>query len=243
MTPAPSKRPAVSSFAAFLTRAYDQVRMAGYSEADMLIVGSHAGVSIGQDGGSQMGLEDLSMFRSLLGSTVLYPSDPYACERLVESALGRSGVTYLRTTRMDTPVLYAANDEFPVGGSKTLRSSDEDKVTLVGAGVTLHEALKAHDELGKKGVMARVIDLYSVKPLDVETLKIAAADTGHVVVIEDHVAEGGIGEAVASALSGTIARVHTLAVRRTPHSGRPEELLAAQGIDAAAIVEHVTTTL
>ena len=231
-------KPFVSSFAAFLTRAFDQIRMARYSDVDLVFCGSHAGVSIGEDGPSQMGLEDLAMFRTILDSTVLYPADAVAAERLVEAAARTEGIVYLRTNRKGTPVIYGPDDEFPVGGCKVLRRSGEDKATIVAAGVTVPEALAAHDILQKRGFDARVIDLYSVKPLDEETLREAADETGLLVTVEDHAPAGGLGEAVAAAVSGR-APVRRLAVTRKPRSGKPAQLLAHEGIDAEAIVAAI----
>jgi transketolase len=230
------KIPFVSSFACFLTRAYDQIRMASHSRPHHLVlVGSHAGVSIGEDGPSQMALEDLAMMRAITGASVLYPCDAVSAERLVETAARTRGIVYLRLSRPKTPVLYANDEGFPLGGSKTLRASGADAVTLVAAGVTLHEALAAHERLAKQGVAARVIDLYSVKPVDTETLRKAARETRGIVTVEDHSVCGGLGEAVASAVSG-LASVVTLGVRELPRSGRPAELLRVHGIDAEAIV-------
>jgi len=228
-------KPFASTFAAFLTRAYDFVRMAAISRANLKLVGSHAGVSIGEDGPSQMALEDLAAFRAVHGSTVLYPSDANQTARLVEAMADLDGIVFLRTTRANTPVLYGADDEFHVGGSRVVRSSDGDEVALIGAGITLHEALKAADALAEEGVGARVIDLYSVKPVDAETLRAAAEVTGgRFVVAEDHWPEGGLAEAILSAFadSDERPRVVHLAVRELPGSGTPAELLAAAGIDA-----------
>jgi len=228
--------PYASTFACFLSRAYDFIRMAVYSRpAHLVICGSHAGVSIGEDGPSQMGLEDLAMFRALVDSTVLYPSDAVCAERCVEAAAHTKGLVYIRTTRPKGKVLYGNDERFPVGGSKVLRSSAKDQVTLVAAGVTLYEALAAHDALAKDGIAARVIDLYSVKPLDVETLKKAARETRGLVTVEDHCVHGGIGEAVAAAVSGE-GRVSILGVDKISRSGSPAQLMADHGIDSAAIV-------
>jgi transketolase len=231
-------RPFASTFAAFFTRAYDFIRMAAVSRANIRLCGSHAGVSIGEDGPSQMGLEDLAAFRAVHGSTVLYPSDANQTAKLVAAMADLSGIAYLRTTRAATAVIYGPGEDFPVGGSKVVRSSDDDEVAIVAAGITLHEALKAADMLGEEGVSARVIDLYSVKPVDVETLRAAAEDTGgRFVTAEDHWPEGGLGEAVLSAFADADdrPRVLQLAVHEMPGSGKPEELLAAAGIDA----EHI----
>lgn len=228
--------PFASSFACFLTRAYDQIRMAAISRANLKLMGSHAGVSIGEDGASQMGLEDLAMMRAVAGSTVFYPSDAVSMERLVEQAAKLEGIVYLRGTRMKTPVLYRNDEEFPVGGAKVLCQSDSDSVTVVAAGVTLHEALKAHDTLKKEGTNLRVIDLYSVKPVDRRTLLAAAHATANtLLVVEDHFPEGGLGEAVLGALAEDGVRVVQLAVTQLPTSGKPEELLDAVGISAAKI--------
>jgi transketolase len=235
--------PFVSTFAAFLTRAYDFVRMAAVSNARMNLVGSHAGVSIGEDGPSQMGLEDLACFRAVHGSTVLYPCDAHQTAALVAAMADlESGVAYLRTTRGATPVIYGPDETFEVGGCKVLRSSDDDTVTIVGAGITLHAALDAADVLAAAGIAARVIDLYSVKPLDGATLAEAArATTGRVVTIEDHWAEGGIGDAVASSLGeaglDTPLRLVKLAVTAMPGSAKPDECVAAAGIDSDAIAD------
>jgi transketolase len=233
-------KPYASTFAAFLSRAYDFVRMAAISRANLKLVGSHAGVSIGEDGPSQMALEDLAAFRAVHGSTVLYPSDANQTAKLVEAMADLDGIVFLRTTRGNTPVVYEAGEDFPVGGAKVVRSSENDDVTLIGAGITLHEALKAADALAEAGVSARVIDLYSVKPVDVETLNAAAEATGgRFVVAEDHWPEGGLAEAVLSAFadSDERPRVVHLAVRELPGSGTPAELLAAAGIDA----DHIAT--
>ena len=235
-------KPFASTFAAFFTRAYDFVRMAAVSRANIKLCGSHAGVSIGEDGPSQMGLEDLAAFRAVHGSTVLYPSDANQTAKLVEAMADLDGIVFLRTTRANTPVIYGPDEAFPVGGCKVVRSSDDDEVTIVGAGITLHEALKAADALAEDGVSARVIDLYSVKPVDVETLRTAAEATGgRFVTAEDHWPEGGLGEAVLSAFADADERprVIQLAVREMPTSGKPAELLAAAGIDAEHIAQAV----
>jgi transketolase len=233
-------KPFASTFAAFWTRAYDFVRMGAVSRATLKLCGSHAGVSIGEDGPSQMGLEDLAAFRAVNGSTVLYPCDGNQAAKLVHAMADVEGISYLRTTRGDTPVVYGPDEQFPVGGSKTLRSSDDDEVTIIAAGITLHEALAAADRLADEDISARVIDLYSVKPIDEETL---AAIRTPIVTAEDHWAQGGIGEAVLAALGESDERppVHVLAVREMPHSGKPAELLAAAGIDANAIVAAART--
>jgi transketolase len=228
-------KPFCSTFAAFLTRAYDFVRMAAVSRAELKLCGSHAGVSIGEDGPSQMGLEDLAAFRAVHSSTVLYPSDANQAAHLVGLMADLDGIAYLRTHRGALPVIYGADDRFDIGGSHVVREGDD--VTLVGAGVTLHEALAAAEELARDGVEARVIDLYSVKPVDTQTLARAASETGAIVTAEDHWPEGGLGEAVLSALAeaGESCPVRKLGVEIMPGSGTPEELLREAGIDAGAI--------
>jgi transketolase len=231
--------PFAATFAAFLSRAYDFVRMAVISDAKLCINGSHAGVSIGEDGPSQMALEDLAEFRALGNSVVLYPADPNQTAKLVELMADHDGISYLRSTRSGYPTLYSPEETFQIGGSKVLRESEEDQVTLIGAGVTLHEALKAADRLKEEGVSARVIDLYSVKPIDTETLAAASAATGgRFVVAEDHWPEGGIGEAVLTAFADADERprVVKLAVTHIPGSGKGAELLHDCGIDSDAIL-------
>lgn len=239
--------PYASTFAAFLTRAYDFVRMAAVSRAGINLVGSHAGVSIGQDGPSQMGLEDLAMMRAVHGSTVLYPCDAHQTARLVATMADLDGVRYLRTTRGPTPVLYGPEEEFPVGGSKVLRDhGEDDRATIVAAGVTVPEALRAADRLESEGMPVRVIDLYSVKPVDTATLDRAAGTTGCVLTVEDHRPEGGLGDAVADAYANGhagVPRLARLAVRSMPTSATPEEQLHEAGIDADAIVSAVELML
>ncbi|MFH8738950.1 MULTISPECIES: transketolase [unclassified Streptomyces] len=229
--------PYASTFAAFLTRAYDFVRMASISGAGINLVGSHAGVAIGQDGPSQMGLEDLAMFRAIYGSTVLYPCDGNQTAKLVAEMADLEGIRYLRTSRGDTPVIYSPTEEFPIGGSKVLRASGEDRLTVVSAGVTLHEALKAAELLDREGIQVRVIDLYSVKPVDRSTLREAAESTGCLLTVEDHRAEGGIGDSVLDAFTDgrPVPRLVRLAVRTMPGSASPAEQLHAAGIDAESI--------
>jgi transketolase len=232
--------PFAATFAAFFTRAYDFIRMAAISQADIRLCGSHAGTEIGADGPSQMALEDLAMMRAVHGSTVLYPSDATSAAYLVAEMAGRGGVVYLRTTRGAYPVLYGPDEAFPAGGSKAVRSTPGDQVTLIGAGVTLHHCLAAAGELAGDGISARVLDLYSIKPIDTQALLDAAAATGgRLVVAEDHYPEGGIGEAVLEALSdaGHPARITHLAVRGLPGSGTPAELMEAAGISAGHIVQ------
>jgi transketolase len=231
--------PFVSSFAAFLTRAADQIRMSQYSNANIKFCGSHAGVSIGEDGASQMGLEDIALFRAILGSVVFYPSDAVATEKLVEIMAEHRGISYLRTTRKDTPILYRNDEVFRIGGSKLLRSGKKDVATVAAAGITLHETLKAYEELKKDNIFIRVIDLYSVKPIDVATVRRAAEDTGVLITVEDHYAEGGIADAVRTAQSKHPVPVQALAVRAMPKSGKPDELLDYEGISWKAIVAMV----
>jgi transketolase len=234
-----------STFAAFLSRAYDFVRMAAVSRADLRLVGSHAGVSIGEDGPSQMALEDLAALRAVHGSTVLYPCDANQTARLVEAMADTAGISYLRTTRGATPVIYSPDDAFPIGGSRVLRQSGTDAATVVAAGITVHEALSAADALAAEGLPVRVIDLYSVKPVDAGTLRIAAEQTAGIVTVEDHWPEGGVGDAVLASLaaSGVPTRVTKLAVTEMPGSGQPGELLHAAGLDAEAIVAAVRALL
>ncbi len=235
--------PWVATFACFLTRVFDQIRMAALSGVTIKFCGSHAGVSIGEDGGSQMGLEDIAMFRAVEGSTVVYPSDAWATERLVESLMSQKGISYLRTTRMATPLVYTKDDQFPLGGAKVFAGKNE-KVTVVAAGITLHEALKAQKQLAGEGIGIRVIDCYSLKPIAKATLAAAASQTQGLVVVEDHYPEGGLGEAVKSALAASprVPIVH-LAVYKTPRSGKPEELLAYEGLASSDIVETVKSLL
>jgi transketolase len=232
-------KPFASTFAAFLTRGYDFIRMAAVSRATMALSGSHAGVSIGEDGPSQMALEDLAMMRAVGGSIVLYPCDANQTAKLVAAMAELEGISYLRTTRAATPVIYGPDEDFTVGGSRVVRAADEDDVTIVGAGITVVEALAAAESLAADGISARVVDCYSVKPIDEEGVREAAAATGAIVVAEDHWPEGGLGEAVLSALADVEERpgfAH-LAVGAMPGSGKPAELLAAAGIDRDHIAD------
>jgi transketolase len=234
--------PFASSFAAFFTRAYDFIRMAAISGANIRLSGSHAGVSIGEDGPSQMALEDLAMMRAVHGSTVLQPCDANQTARLVAEMADTEGIAFLRTLRPKTPVIYDPSEDFPIGGSKIVRSSEEDVVSIVATGITVHEAIKAADELQDSGVAVRIIDAYSIKPIDGESLRAAARATGgNVVAVEDHWPEGGLGEAVLSALSGEAYPLHFehLAVRDMPGSGKSEELMDAAGISANHIADTV----
>ncbi len=231
--------PFVSTFAAFLTRAFDQIRMCQYSDSNVKFCGSHAGVSIGVDGSSQMALEDIAMFRTILNGVVLYPSDAVSTEKLVEVAAQHKGIVYLRTTREDTPVIYRNDEAFWIGGSKILKQSARDVATVVSAGITLHEALAAYEELKKNGILVGVIDLYCIKPLGTEALASALSISNAIITIEDHFAEGGIGEAVRTALEGTGAEVHSLAVQKMPKSGKPRELLDYEEISKNAIIKKV----
>ena len=238
--------PYVATFACFLARAYDQVRMAAISRSNLNLCGSHCGVSIGEDGPSQMALEDLAMFRAVPGASVFYPSDAVSAERLTEAAARRPGICYIRTSRPKTPVLYANDEKFPVPGFKVLRQSAADRATVIAAGITLHEALKAFDQLKAKGIPIRVIDLYCVKPLDAGALGVHLRATGgRVVTVEDHYLEGGLGEAVLAAFATSgiaVSDARRLAVERVPHSGKPEELVDAFGISArhiAAAIEQL----
>lgn len=232
------KVPFASTFATFFSRTFDQIRVAGISQSNLKLAGSHVGVSIGEDGPSQMGLEDLAMMRAIAGSTVLYPSDAVAAEKLVEQMAQAKGICYLRTSRPKTPVIYNNDEQFPIGGAKVLREGD--KATVVAAGVTLFEALKAADALKNEGIGITVIDAYSIKPLGKDVILAAAKKTNNTVItVEDHYAEGGLGDAVAGELSADGVRVHKLAVNSLPRSGKAEELLAHFGIDAAAIAKKV----
>ena len=240
------KVPFLSTFACFLSRAFDQVRMAAISRSPIKVCGSHCGVSIGEDGPSQMALEDIASFRAIHSSTVLYPSDAYSAERLTEEAARLPGITYIRTSRPKTPLLYSAADKFPVPGFRVLRQSANDRALIVGAGITVHEALKAHEQLKSQEISVRVMDLYCVKPIDgkrfAEQLKAAG---GNLITVEDHYPEGGLGEAVLSALteaSTSPKKYVKLAVTGMPHSGKPDELLEAFGISAKHIVDAVLTT-
>ncbi|MGB9333671.1 MAG: transketolase [Candidatus Acidiferrales bacterium] len=237
------KVPFLDTFACFLSRAYDQVRMAAISRSNIKLCGSHCGVSIGEDGPSQMALEDLAMFRAVNGSLVLYPSDGVSAERLTEAAARANSICYIRTSRPKTPILYSVDEKFPIPGFKVLRKSDKDQATVIGAGVTLHEALKAADQLKGQGIAVRVIDLYCVKPLDGNAIaKELSATGGKLVTVEDHFEEGGIGEAVLAALAdvgSAPARSIRLAVHGMPHSGKPDELLDKFGISARHIADAV----
>jgi transketolase len=232
--------PFAATFAAFLARAYDFIRMSAISRANIRLCGSHAGVSIGEDGPSQMALEDLAMMRAVGGSTVLYPCDANQTAKLVAAMADQPGIVYMRTTRAATPVVYGADEAFPIGGSKVLKSSGSDAVTIVAAGITIPEALAAAEELHSAGISARVIDAYSVKPIDVATLKAAASETRGIVVVEDHWPEGGLGAAVLEGLASTgesLPKVGLLGVAKLPGSGTPAELLDASGISAPHIVK------
>jgi transketolase len=239
--------PFASSFAAFLTRAYDFIRMAAVSRANLRLCGSHAGTSIGQDGPSQMGLEDMAMMRAVHSSTVLHPCDANQTARLVAQMADREGISYLRTMRPDTPVIYAPDEEFSIGGSKVVRSSDDDQVTVVAAGITVHNAIEACEKLQEEGIAVRLIDAYSVKPIDADALREAVRATGRLVAAEDHWPEGGLGEATLSALAedgdmGGLEFGH-LAVSGMPTSGSPAELMDAAGISAEHIADAVRKLL
>ncbi len=234
------KVPFASTFATFFTRAFDQVRVAGISGANVKLVGSHVGVSIGEDGPSQMGLEDLAMMRAVAGSVVLYPSDAVSTEKLVEQMAAHRGPCFLRTSRPKSAVLYKNDEQFPIGGAKVLHQAEGDKVTVVAAGVTLTEALKAADALKAEGVGITVVDAYSIKPLPRDLLLELARKTNNLVLtVEDHYPEGGLGDAVAGELSSQGIRVSKLAVMELPHSGKPAELLARYGIDSQSIIQKV----
>jgi transketolase len=228
-----------STFAAFFSRAYDFIRMAAISRVDLRLAGSHAGVSIGEDGPSQMALEDIASLRAIHASVVLHPCDANQTAKLVAAMADTKGIVFLRTLRPNTPVIYGPDEEFEVGGSRVIRSSDDDDVTIVGTGIAVHEALKAAEALEEDGITARVIDAYSIKPIDADALQAAAEATGKIVTVEDHFPEGGLGDAVLAALAekDEHPRVLKLAVREMPRSGKPEELMNAYGIDS----EHIET--
>jgi transketolase len=233
------KIPFISTFAAFFTRAFDQIRMSQYSDPNIKFVGSHAGVAIGEDGASQMGLEDFAMFRTPLKSVVLYPADAVSTEKLVEEAAKHHGLVYIRTTRQATPIIYTTTEQFPIGGSKVLRESDNDLVTVITGGITLFEALNAYEELKKDGVSIRVVDLYSLKPVDSATLHECAKTTKAIITVEDHFAEGGLGDAVRSAFTSLPVPLYCLAVTKMPQSGKPHELLDYEGISKNAIIKKI----
>lgn len=238
------KRPHVATFACFLTRAYDFIRMAGHTAPRHLVFsGSHAGVSIGEDGPSQMGLEDLAMFRAVRGATVLYPADAVSAERLTEAATRAEGIVYIRTTRAKTPVIYGNDERFPIGGCKVVRGADDDRLTVVAAGITLHEALATWETLQRQGIQIGVIDAYSVQPLDADTIREAGRRSGGIVVVEDHWRAGGLGEAVAAALAGSGLAWRHLAVDGAPRSGKPAQLLDRHGISRHAIETAVREML
>jgi transketolase len=233
------KIPFVSTFGAFFGRAVDHLRMGAISRANIKCIGSHCGVSIGEDGPSQMALEDLALFRAIPDSVVFYPSDAVCTERLVALAADHQGIVYIRTSRPKTPVLYRNDEEFQIGGSKTLRSTAKDRLTIVAAGVTVVEALKAHDALAQE-IAVRVVDAYCVKPIDAKGLREAAKESGNtLVVVEEHYFDGGLGDAVLNAIVNEGVRVHKLAIREIPRSGKPEELLDRFGISAAQIIKKV----
>ncbi len=234
------KVPYISTFAAFLERAADQIRIANLSGNHLVLCGSHGGVSIGEDGPSQMGLEDLSFFRSLLDTTVFYPSDAVSSHKLTELAYKQKGLVYIRNTRSRLPVIYDNSENYEVGGSKTLKRSDRDKVTLIAAGVTVHEVLKAYEELEKDGINTRIIDAYSIKPIDVKTILKSSKETEAIVTVEDHYITGGLGDAVLDVLAENKSiPVYKMGVTKVPRSGKPEQLLEYEGIDARAIINKV----
>lgn len=234
------KIPFVSTFGAFMSRTFDFVRMAAIAKANIKLVGSHAGISIGEDGPSQMALEDLAMMRSIPGAAVLYPCDAVSTERLVQEAAKYNGIVYIRTSRPKTPVVYSSDEKFPIGGCKILRQGEKDKLTVIAAGVTVFEALKAYEALLKEGIAIRVIDAYSVKPLDENAIVGAAAQTNQIVLsVEDHYQEGGLGDAVLSAVAHKGIWAYKLAVMEIPRSGTPQELLDSYGISARSIVDFV----
>lgn len=239
------KIPFVSSFAAFLTRAFDQIRMSQYSyeKANIKFVGSHAGVSIGQDGPSQMGLEDIAMFGSLINSVVLSPSDAISTEKIVHTAAKHKGIVYIRTSRPATPIIYNTSEDFPIGGSKILKQSKNDIAAIVACGITVHEALAAYKILKKQNIYIRIIDCYSIKPINIKTLKSTAKETKFILTVEDHVSWGGLGEAVKSALTLINTKVYSLAADKIPKSGSKQELFDFEGISSNAIVKKIIELL
>ena len=241
---ATGKVPFVATFAAFLTRAYDFIRMAAISQSNIKLVGTHVGVSIGEDGPSQMGLEDIAMMAAQPGVVVLYPSDAVCAYKLVEAAAAHRGMVYIRAGRPKSPVLYGPEETFKIGGCKVLRQSASDQLTIVAAGVTLFEALKAHDQLKSAGIPVRIVDLYSVAPLDRLTLlESARATKNRMLTVEDHYEHGGLGDAVLGAVGSEGVRVQKMAVREIPHSGKPDELVDHFGLSARAIVDTVKKLL
>lgn len=235
--------PFCSSFSAFLIRAFDQIRMAAYSQANLKICGSHSGVSIGEDGVSQMGLEDLAMARSIYGSVVFYPSDAVSCEKLTALAATQPGIFYLKTTRVKTPVIYQKDEKFKIGGLKVLKKSSEDKVAVIGCGIAVFEILAAYEILKKEGVVIRVIDLYSIKPVKKKQLYQQIKDCQAVITVEDHYLEGGMGEVVSQILADSKIPIYHLAVKKLPRSGKSEELLHYEEIDKEAVVSMVKKIL
>lgn len=233
------KLPFVSTFGAFFTRAFDQLRMAAYSQVPMICVGSHVGVSIGEDGPSQMGLEDIALFSSLYKSVVVSPADHVSSEKLTEALTEYHGISYMRTTKLEVEPLYSLDEEFEIGGSKTLKTSPRDDITIIATGVTLHEALKAYPLLLKNNINVRLIDAYSIKPIDTGTLQKAARETKAILTVEDHYPHGGLGDAVRQGLSGRPVRIYSLAVSKMPRSGKPQQLLEYEDISTDAIVEKV----
>jgi transketolase len=229
-----------SSFGAFLTRAHDQIRMAAISKGNMVICGSHSGCSIGEDGASQMALEDISMFRALEGSTILYPSDAVSCEKLVKLSATQNGITYIRTTRGKTHSIYPIKEEFEIGDFKILKQGEKDKAVIVGSGITVHEALKAYDELLKNKIQSAVVDLYCIKPFNSKKfIRFVQKHGLKIVICEDHRPEGGIGEMIAMELAGSGIPIAHLAVRGIPHSGAPKEVMSKEKIDYKAIIKEV----
>ncbi len=234
--------PFVSTFAAFLTRAADQLRMSQYSHTNLKVMGSHCGVSIGPDGSSQMALEDISLFRAILGSVVLYPCDAVSTDRLVQVMTKHQGLTYLRCTRAETPIIYSNEETFEIGGAKTVVSSSSDLITIMAAGITLHEAIEASQRLKKDGINIRVIDMYSIKPINKTIIENSCRETQAIIVVEDHYLEGGLYEAICS--SGVVFKpIHSLAVTKMSRSGTPAELMKYMEIDAEAIVNKVKELL
>lgn len=233
-------RPVVSTFAAFLMRAADQIRMSQYAHIPIVYIGSHAGSSIGKDGASQMGLEDIALFRSARTAVVVCPSDAYSARALLKTALRQPGIVYIRSTRAETPVIYTSHDTFRIGGSRVLHRSTHDRATIISIGITLHAAVEASATLNTRGINVRVIDAYSIKPLDTRTIRRAARETRHIIVVEDHYSDGGLGDAVLQALAGMSVHIDHLCVDREPRSGEPDAVLEYEGIGKRAMIQAVT---
>jgi transketolase len=236
-------KPYIFTFGAFFSRAFDQIRMAGYSDVSMVCIGSHIGVSIGEDGSSQMALEDMAMFGTVWGSTILYPADAVSMKKCLELSSSISGIAYIRSTRAELPVIYTEKEQFLRGGSHILRKSEDDAVTVIACGITVHEALSAYEKLKREGIYIRVMDAYSIKPIDKEMIYQSIRETNALITVEDHSERGGLADAVREILCDHREQkkihFHSLAVRKIPQSGKPEELLRYEEIDAQAIYDII----